>query len=492
MLYKFHKSLILNCAKVLFLFALSLPLAAQKQAQKAPQKTTQKSTQKSTQKTTQKSTQKSTKKTTQKSSQGTTQESKRVRDLKQQQSQLKNELQKSQVQLDKTRKQVKTGQQNVDFLGLQLNNRLKRIHQLEKELENLEADIIRLQDNITKMDGEVRLQRSRLKAAVRYARAQRESTSPIVFVLSAKTFSQMYRRARYAREYAVYQHNLGEQLLQKQAKLLEAQNRLLEAKSKKSSILNEVMLQRKSLNVQQVQEQKKVAGLKGQESKLKGQVAEQQKQLNALNKKIEEVIAYEIEQARKKAEEEARKKAAEEAARKKNTTSSQPSQGKASGSSTSGGTKGSSSKSGTWLTAEDRQLNGTFEQNKGRLPVPITGQYMVGSRFGLYNVPGMKGVQLDNKGTNYVGRPGARARAVFDGVVTSVFQFAGTRNVLVRHGSYISVYCNLSSTIVSKGQKVRARDILGTVANDGEGNCTLHFQLRKETLKLNPEAWIGK
>ena len=415
-----------------------------------------------------------------------------MRDLKQQQSQLKNELQKSQVQLDKTRKQVKTGQQNVDFLGLQLNNRLKRIHQLEKELENLEADIIRLQDNITKMDGEVRLQRSRLKAAVRYARAQRESTSPIVFVLSAKTFSQMYRRARYAREYAVYQHNLGEQLLQKQAKLLEAQNRLLEAKSKKSSILNEVMLQRKSLNVQQVQEQKKVAGLKGQESKLKGQVAEQQKQLNALNKKIEEVIAYEIEQARKKAEEEARKKAAEEAARKKNTTSSQPSQGKASGSSTSGGTKGSSSKSGTWLTAEDRQLNGTFEQNKGRLPVPITGQYMVGSRFGLYNVPGMKGVQLDNKGTNYVGRPGARARAVFDGVVTSVFQFAGTRNVLVRHGSYISVYCNLSSTIVSKGQKVRARDILGTVANDGEGNCTLHFQLRKETLKLNPEAWIGK
>ena len=125
-------------------------------------------------------------------------------------------------------------------------------------------------------------------------------------------------------------------------------------------------------------------------------------------------------------------------------------------------------------------------------PVPITGQYMLGSRFGLYNVPGMKDVTLDNKGTNYVGRPGARARAVFDGVVTSVFQFAGSRNVLVRHGSYISVYCNLSSTIVTKGQKVRARDILGTVADDGSGNCTLHFQLRKETLKLNPEAWIGR
>ena len=101
-------------------------------------------------------------------------------------------------------------------------------------------------------------------------------------------------------------------------------------------------------------------------------------------------------------------------------------------------------------------------------------------------------MQLDNKGTNYVGHPGARARAVFDGEVTAVFQFDGTKNILVRHGSYISVYCNLSSVIVTKGQKVKARDVLGTVATDVDGNCVLHFQLRKETAKLNPEAWIGR
>lgn len=139
-----------------------------------------------------------------------------------------------------------------------------------------------------------------------------------------------------------------------------------------------------------------------------------------------------------------------------------------------------------------RQLNGTFEQNKGRLPVPITGQYMIGNRFGVYNVPGLRNVRLDNKGLNYVGKPGARARSVFDGVVSAVFQFGGTRNVLVRHGSYISVYCNLSSVIVSKGQKVKTSDIIGTVADDGTGKCVLHFQLRKETSKLNPEIWVGK
>lgn len=416
------------------------------------------------------------------------QNSKKVKELKQQQSKLKTELQNSKTQLSKTQKRVKSGQQNVDYLGALVNNRLKRIHELEEELNKLEDDIIRMQKDITRIDSELRLRRQRLKAAIRNARVQRENHDPLVFIFSAKTVSQMYRRARYAREYVVYQHNLSGQVLQKQAELLKAQNRLLEAKSRKSAKLNEIMEQRKSLNEQQMQEKERVAGLKKKESGLKGKVAEQQKQLAALDRKIEEVIAYEIEQARKKAEEEARKKKA--AAKKTTTTKTkQP----ASTSKPKTETKpATTQKSGSWLTAADRQLNGTFEQNKGRLPVPITGQYMLGNRFGIYNVPGMKNVQLDNKGTDYVGRPGARARAIFDGVVTSVFQFSGTRNVLVRHGSYISVYCNLSSTIVQKGQKVRARDILGTVANDGSGNCTLHFQLRKETTKLNPEAWIGR
>ena len=184
----------------------------------------------------------------------------------------------------------------------------------------------------------------------------------------------------------------------------------------------------------------------------------------------------------------------------KGSKGSSGSKGSASGSKGSTDAKGSkgsadakaSSGGGNWLTAEDRQLSGSFEKNKGKLPVPITGPYMLGNRFGLYTVPGLKNVQLDNKGVNYIGRSGARARSIFDGEVTAVFQFSGTRNVLVRHGSYISVYCNLSSVIVKKGQKVKARDVLGTVVQDEKGNCVLHFQLRKETAKLNPEAWIGK
>ena len=142
------------------------------------------------------------------------------------------------------------------------------------------------------------------------------------------------------------------------------------------------------------------------------------------------------------------------------------------------------------VDAGDRKLSAVFERNKGVLPVPITGPYLIVEHYGRRNVPGLRHVALDNKGIDIKGQAGAQARAIFDGEVSAVFQYNGMTNVLVRHGSYISVYCNLSSTTVKRGQKVKTRESLGRVADDGSGNIILHFQLRKETAKLNPEAWI--
>ena len=108
------------------------------------------------------------------------------------------------------------------------------------------------------------------------------------------------------------------------------------------------------------------------------------------------------------------------------------------------------------------------------------------SRF--CGVEGLKNVRLDNKGINILGSPGAQARAIFNGEVSAVFAFGGTSVVMVRHGSYISVYCNLRSVSVSRGQKVSTRQTLGTLGTDN----ILQFQLRRETAKLNPEVWLGR
>lgn len=425
------------------------------------------------------------------------QNSRKVKALQGQKAELQKKLKKSQEELNRTQKQVKTGEKNINYLDVQLGSRLKHIHGLESELDNLEKKLLRLQGDLRRTEKELRAKQAKLKQAIRYARTQRKQVSPLLFVLSAPTVTQMFRRARYAKEFVHYERNLGEQVLQKQTALLQTQNKVLEAKARQNEVLRELMQQRKMLSQQQLKEKKQVKNLKQQEKNLKGKVSEQQKQINALDREIDRQIAYEIEQARKRAEEEARKKAAAEAAKRaQKGKGSSDSKGKTTAkgkqSEPSAPTPATPAKNGNWLTAEDVQLNGSFVQNKGRLPVPITGQYMIGNHFGKYNVPGLRNVQLDNKGINYVGKPGARARSVFDGVVSAVFQFGGNKNVLVRHGSYISVYCNLSSVIVAKGQKVHARDILGTVKCDSDGNCVLHFQLRKETAKLNPELWIKR
>ena len=416
------------------------------------------------------------------------QNSKKVKELRAQKTKLQKNLKQSQQALVKTGKDVKDGKSYLNYIDQKLGERVEHIRVMEAEMDSLEGRMKVLRSEISTTKGQLAAMKRRYAIALRFSRQFPKIDNSIVFILSAKSITQMYRRARFAKEYAVFQHDLGRQILNKQSRLMGARNSLLKEQTKKSAILGEVIRQRKKLNDQQIRQQQYIKNLEKKEGNLKAKVSKQQKELNALNKKIDDLIAAEIEQARKRAEAEAKKKA--DAQKKSSSTSKSTA-----GTSKTAPKSSSSNKtpsSGSWLTPAEQSLNGTFVQNKGKLPVPITGQYRISGRFGQYNVPGLKNVTLDNKGVNYVGRTGARARSIFDGEVTAVFQFAGSKNVLVRHGSYISVYCNLSSVIVKKGQKLKARDIIGTIAKDESGDCVLHFQLRKETTKLNPEAWIGR
>ena len=145
------------------------------------------------------------------------------------------------------------------------------------------------------------------------------------------------------------------------------------------------------------------------------------------------------------------------------------------------------SESAATVSTADRKLSGSFEANKGRLPLPVAGGRIV-SHYGQHGVEGLPGVVLDNKGINILGGAGAAARSIFEGEVSAVFNVGGSMGVLVRHGQYISVYCNLKSVSVSRGQKVSARQTLGTVGTDN----ILQFQLRRERDKLNPEVWLAR
>ena len=133
------------------------------------------------------------------------------------------------------------------------------------------------------------------------------------------------------------------------------------------------------------------------------------------------------------------------------------------------------------LSSADRAITGNFANNRGRLPMPLSGQIV--SHFGQYNVAGMSNIRLNNDGINIKGAPGSAVRM---GEVSGVFMAGGMSVVMIRHGIYITVYANLGSVGVSKGQKVGTGQTIGTVGRTG----ILQFQLRKETAKLNPEQWL--
>lgn len=424
------------------------------------------------------------------------QNSSRVKALKVRKNEVQQKINRSQTELNRTRKDVDSKIKSINFIDVQLESRLRYINEMEQKMLAVDKRIHDLEQQVRTQEENLEKVKKRYKQSLVYARTNQAVQSPLIFIFSAKSVTQMYRRARYAREYAQYQRALGEQIGQKQKRLLADRGKLLAAKGEMAALVRETLQQRKLLFEQQQQQKEAVAGLQKHEKVLVDQINRQQRELAELDRKIDAVIAEEIEKARRRAEAERKRKAAEEAARKARAQAAQKKKGKTRAQKTD--TRKTATKKnediagGAWRTPVDNVLSSNFQKNKGRLPVPITGSYMISGHFGTYNVPGLKNVRLDNKGTNFVGQKGARARAIFDGEVTAVFQYSGAYNVLIRHGSYISVYCNLSSVIVRNGQTVRTRDLIGAVAEDGSGKCVLHFQLRKERTKLNPEQWIGR
>lgn len=298
-----------------------------------------------------------------------------------------------------------------------------------------------------------------------------------MFIFSADNLSQAYRRMRYVREYADYQRLQAIEIERKQ-KQVEAKKKELEStRSAKEKLLKEGEAEKKKLEKQEKDRQAILNGLKRKQRGIQNEIRKKKQSANKLNAQIDRLIEQEIEKARKRAEAESRKDG--KGGDKKVKT--EPS-----------GTSKVGKVEKYNLNNEDRQLSGSFEKNRGILPMPITGPYVIVSHYGQYKVDGLKNVKLDNKGIDIKGKPGAKARAIFDGEVSAIFKYNGLNNVLVRHGNYISVYCNLSTVSVAKGSKVKTRSELGTVHKDASGNAVLHFQLRKETTKLNPELWLGR
>lgn len=409
------------------------------------------------------------------------QSNKLIKELESKRGALQKQIAESESLLQTTTKNVGSQLKGLAALTGQIEERKRYILAINSDMDAIDRELVSLERQLNQLQKELKDKKTKYAASVNYLYRNHTIQDKLLFIFSAQTLEQTYRRLRYVREYASYQRMQGEEIQKKQKQINDKRAELTEARKAKENLLKERENEKTTLERQEKEQKALVDSLRKKQRSLQSEINKKRKEANQLNARIDRLIAEEIEKARKRAEEEARREAA---ARKKAEKTESPSATKP---------KAEPLEAYT-MNKADRELSGSFASNRGKLPVPVTGPYIITSHYGEYTVPGLRGVKLDNKGIDIQAKPGAQARAVFNGKVAAVFQLNGLFNILVRHGAYISVYCNLSTASVKADDTVKTGQTLGTIFSDRAdgGRTVLHFQLRREKEKLNPEPWLNR
>ena len=399
------------------------------------------------------------------------QSNKLIRELESKRGALQKQIAESESILKDTKKDVGSQLNSLAVLTGQIEERKRYIMAINNDVEAIQRELASLERQLHGLEKDLKDKKKKYEASVQYLYKNKSIEEKLMFIFSAKNLGQTYRRMRYVREYATYQRLQGEEILKKQEQIRKKKVERQQVKAAKENLLRERESEKVKLEEQEKEKRTLVTNLQKKQKGLQNEINKKRREANRLNARIDKLIAEEIERAaRKKEESKEGKSATTETAAKSKPLESYT------------------------MSKADRELSGNFAANRGKLPMPISGAYIITSRYGQYAVEGLRNVKLDNKGIDIQGKPGAQARAIFDGKVVAVFQLNGLFNVLIRHGNYISVYCNLSSASVKAGDTVKTKQSIGQIFSDGtdNGRTVLHFQLRREKEKLNPEPWLNR
>jgi septal ring factor EnvC (AmiA/AmiB activator) len=367
-----------------------------------------------------------------------------VKELQKQQQALQQQLEETNKMLKQTKKDETATENKLNLLNNDIQTRKKLINSIQGEINTLNGEMGTLRKKRSALQEELE------QAKADYARLVREThyadiqQSPLLFLLSSKSFQQLVRRMQYMQQFTNYRKEQVKHITSIQADI-DIQNHLLsERKQSRSTALQSQKREQEKLTADQRKQKNMLSSLKKQEKELAAKQKQQQKKVDELNKKIEELIAKQV-----------------------RTT--------------------------TTLTKEQQLIAGGFEANQGRLPWPVEKGYISG-HFGKHQHPIHEHVTVNNKGIYLQTVSGAQARAIYEGEVTWCAQMNGTFAVIIQHGNYRSVYSQLKSIKVKQGDKVTAKQSIGEIFTDvAEDNKTeLYFQIYKDRTILNPSLWLAQ
>lgn len=411
-----------------------------------------------------------------------------IKSLKNKQKQAKANIEMTNKLLKENERTQKNTEKNIVLLKKKITEREKLIGALNQEVTLLDSNLSNLSAQRVAIEKQLEEEKKEYARLLYHNHFNKSRSQTALFVLSSESVTQALRRGRYVQQYSDYRKQQAEKVRALADSLGYKEKQLAQVKTEKQRTLAGKEIETQKLNKNREDREQLMLQLTTKEKELREQLAKQQERVEQLNKRIDKLIAEEIaaQERRAKAKAERERKAREAAAKKNNAN-----KGKT-GTSTTKSTANNVTTQKVNVPAEPKDVTQTgFEQNKGRLPMPVAG--VVTEHFGIHPHPVLDHVTVNNKGIYIQAAPGSDASAIYDGEVTQIFAIPGSNNaIIVKHGNFRSVYSNLTTTYVKVGDKVKTRQKLGKIYVDTEkGNETmLYLMLYKGTVLQDPETWL--
>lgn len=387
-------------------------------------------------------------------------------------------LQKAQSEISSDKK---ASLSELKLLERKLRSRYAVIDNLNDEMRLIDNTIFNNNREVYRLEKQLDTLKQQYARTIEYAYKNRSNYDMLNFIFTATSFNDAVKRATYLKSYRKYRHEQVDNINRTQKEISNRITLLTQNKQEKSKVIEEQNQQKELLESEKKEKNQFVTKLKAREKEIEKEVAAKRKVERSLQNSIAAIIKREIEAAKRKAEEDARKAAAA------NVTApvAKPS------TSTAAASAAPIRKTNVLEnTPEVTKVSVGFENNRGNLPWPVD-KATITSSFGRQRIEGTK-IEEDNGGITIQTESGASVKAVFEGVVTTVYDVAGSQTVTIKHGKYFTTYFNMSSVSVSKGAKVNMGQVIGRAGENFDGEGEIVFMVNEELRFVNPELWLKR
>ena len=372
--------------------------------------------------------------------------------------QRKAEIQREINQFDRLLKNVRKEEKTMVLLVETIDKKILRTQEIinitNKQANNLTRNINANAAEIKKLNTEVKALKAEYAEMIVKSYKSQNDQSRLMFLLSSEDFLQAYKRVQYLKSYADYRKKQAEEITIKSDAIAVKNVALEEEKKEKNKVLALNKKQRAALKIDKVEQENLLAVVKENEKKYAADIKVKAKERNKIDRELKALIAADIKASNK------------------------------------GKTGAVANK--FFLTPEAKILANNFKSNKGKLPWPVE-EGFVSRRYGTQPHPVVRSLTIDSNGLRLQSPGGAKVRAIFEGEVIRITKSKyGILAVHIRHGNYTSIYDNLKSVSVEKGDAVNTKDIIGEIFTSNSGETELKFVLMQDNDTVDPAQWIAR